>query len=98
MIVVQFKIELRWASFVKNKLSLTSKHVSYIKSKIYNTYVLPVVLYGLECVNWTSTSLKKIKTFQNHMMKFMTNHKLSEHKKSRNKVSVQSATGRENHQ
>lgn len=86
MIVVQFKIELRWAAFVNNKLSLISKHVSYhIKSKIYNTYVLPVVLYGCECANWTSTSLKKIKTFQNHM-RFMTNHKLSEHKISRNKV------------
>ena len=43
-----------------NKAVLTSKRVSYhLKSKIFNTYVIPVVLYGLECVNWTSKSLQR---------------------------------------
>lgn len=45
------------------------------------TYVFPVVLYGLECVNWASISPKKTETFQNYMMRFMANHKLSEHLK-----------------
>ena len=59
---------------------LTSKRVSYhLKSKIFNTYVIPVVLYGLECVNWTSKSLQKLVVLQNHMMRFMTNKRLSDH-------------------
>ena len=39
---------------------------------------MPVVLYGLECVNWTSESLQKLVVFQNHMIRFMTNKRLSD--------------------
>ena len=41
--------------------------------------MLTVVLYGLECVNWTLKSLQKLVVFQNHMMRFMTNKRLSDH-------------------
>ena len=37
---------------------------------------MPVVLYGLERVNWTSESLQKLVVFQNHIMRFMTNKRL----------------------
>ena len=64
-VAVQHRIGLGWAAFEKNKDILTSTRVPYqIKSKIYNTYILPVVLYGLECVNWKITSLHKIETFK----------------------------------
>ena len=45
---------------------------------IFNTYVIPVVLYGLECVNWTSKSLQKLVVLQNHM-RFMKNKRMSDH-------------------
>ena len=52
---VKYRIGLGWAAFEKNKNLLVSKRIPYhIKMKIYNTYVLPLVLYGLECVNWTT--------------------------------------------
>ena len=64
----------------KNKNLLVSKRIPYhIKTKIYNTYVLPVVLYGLECVNWTTKRCGTVEIFQNHIMRFMTNHSLLDH-------------------
>ena len=49
------------------------------KAKIYDTYILPVVLYGLECVNWTAKLCNTTETFQNHIMRWMTNHRLTDH-------------------
>ena len=77
---VQHRIGFGWETFQKHKHILTSDHVPYhIKNKVYNTYILPVVLYGLDCVNWTNTLLSKIETFQNHIMRFMTNNRLTDH-------------------
>ena len=77
---VQHRIGLGWAAFQKNKKILTSKRVPYhIKAKTYKTYILPVVLYGLECVNWTASLCNKIETFQNHIMRIMLNKKLTDH-------------------
>lgn len=79
---VQYRIGLGWAAFEKNKKILTSSRLPIrLKAKILNTYVLPVVLYGLECVNWKSTTMEKITTFQNHMMRFITNKTLLDHVK-----------------
>ena len=80
LVAVQHRIGPGWATLNKNKAVLTSKRISYhLKSKIFNTYVIPVVLYGLECVKWTSKSLQKLVVFQSHMMRFMTNKRLSDH-------------------
>ena len=77
---VQHRIGLGWAAFENNKHILTSTRVPYkIKTKVYNTYILPVLLYGLDCVNWTTTLLKRVETFQNHIMRFMTNKRLTDH-------------------
>ena len=52
LVTVQHRIALGWATFNKYKAVLTSKRVSYhLKSKIFNTHVMPVVRYGLECVD-----------------------------------------------
>ena len=72
-VAVAHRIGLGWAAFEKNKILLKSNRIPvYIKKKIYNTYILPVVMYGLECVNWTSRLCCKIETFQNNMMRIMT--------------------------
>ena len=66
---IKHRIALEWADFGKNKQLLTSKCIPlHIKAKIYNTYILPVVLYGLECVNWTTKFCNTIETLQNHRM------------------------------
>ena len=41
------------------------------------SYMLSI--YGLECVNWTEKLQSSVETFQNHMMRFITNHKLIDH-------------------
>ena len=77
---VKHRIGLGWAAFEKNKTLLTSRRVPQrIKSKIYTIYVLTVILYGLECVNWTTKLLQSAEVFQNHIMRFMTNHRLLDH-------------------
>ncbi len=54
-VAVQHRISLGWAAFQNNKILLTSNRIPpKVKGKIYKTYILPVVLYGLDCVNWTS--------------------------------------------
>ena len=45
-----------------------------IKTKIYSTYVIPVILYGLEFSTWKEKSLYSLEVFQNHIMCFMTSH------------------------
>ena len=77
---VKHRIALGWAAFSRNKQLLTSRRVPlHVKAGIYNTYILPVVTYGLECVNWTTKLCSKIETFQNHIMRCMTNHHLTDH-------------------
>jgi len=65
--VVKHRIGLGW--------DIISKRVPYhIKAKIYKTYILPVVLYGLECVNWTVKLYNKVEIFQNNIMRLMTGY------------------------
>ena len=79
---VKHRIGFGWAAFENNKIMLTSKRIPYrIKSHIYQTYVLSVVLHGLECVNWTVKLERSLETFQNHIMRFMTNKRLLDHVK-----------------
>ena len=74
---IKHRIGLGWDAFNKNKLILTSKLIPYIiKSKVYKTYIVPVVLYGLECSTWKEATLQKLETFQNYVMRFMTSHTL----------------------
>lgn len=83
MVAVQHRIALGWAAFNKNKQVLTSKRVPYqLKSKIFDTYIMPVVLYGLDCVNWTTKSLQNLTVSQNHILDFvrlMTNKRPCDH-------------------
>ena len=51
-----------------------------MKSKkfTYETYILPCVLYAAETISWTPVLLKKMETFQNHLMRWMTGYKLND--------------------
>lgn len=56
---VQNRIGLSWVVFAKNKALPASSHLLFkTKVKVYNAYILPVLLYGLVCINWTVTLLK----------------------------------------
>ena len=76
-VAVQHRTGLGWATLSKNKAVLTSKRISYhLTSKIFNTYVIPFVLYGVE-------SIQKFAVFQNHMVRFMTNKRLCHRRRNR---------------
>ena len=49
-----------------------------VKTRIYETYILPVVLYGLECITWSKKIIQQTEVFQNHVMRFITGHRLIE--------------------
>ncbi len=75
-VALKHRIGLGWAAFAKHETMLKSKRVPiYIKTKIYKTYILPVVLYGLDCITWSNKLCQKVEVFQNHIMRFITGHK-----------------------
>ena len=77
---VEGRINKGWQAFQTKKDLITSKQLSYkTKKDIYETFILPVVLYALETVTWKPQLLQKLITFQNHIMRFMTNSLLIDH-------------------
>jgi len=51
---VKHGIGLAWAAFGKHSSTLMSNRIPVnIKTKIYKIYIIPILLYGLECVTWT---------------------------------------------
>ena len=62
-----------------NSTILKSKRVPIsVKVKVYLIYVIPAVLYCLDCITWTKQLSNRIKIFQNHVMRFITGHRLIE--------------------
>ena len=76
---LKHRIGLGWAAFQKNSTVLKSRRVPLsVKVRVYLIYVLPVVLYGLDCLTWTKKLSDRIEVFQNHIMRFITGHRLIE--------------------
>ena len=76
---LKHRLGLGWAAFQDNSTILKSKRVPIaVKVKVYLIYVLPVVLYGLDCITWTKQLSDRIEVFQNHIMRFITGHRLIE--------------------
>jgi len=74
---LKHRIGLGWAAFQNNSTILKSKRVPiHVKVKVYLVYVLPVVLHGLDCITWTKQLSDRIEVFQNHVMRFITGHRL----------------------
>ena len=76
---LKHRIGLGWAAFQKHSTILKSKRVpTNVKVRTYLLYILPVVLYGLDCVTWNTSLSTQIEVFQNHCMRFITGHRLIE--------------------
>ena len=75
-IAARHRIGLGWAAFGRHEKVLKSSRVPFhIKTKVYLSYILPVVLNGLDCVAWTKKLASKIEVFQNHILRFITGHR-----------------------
>ena len=75
---VKARIALGWAA-VNKKIDVLRSNILSMKNKvrIVETYIYPVVRYGLEAVSWTKTLQSKIQVFQNDLMRLLTgNNKL----------------------
>ena len=78
-IAVKHRVGLAWATFGKHASILKSNRIPlHIKTKIYNIYILPILLYGMECIAWTKNLLQIVEVFQNNIMRLMTGHRLIE--------------------
>ena len=76
---LKHRIGLGWAAFQKHSITLKSKRLPInVKVRTYLLYILPVVLYGLDCITWTEKLSKSIEVFQNNVMRFITGHRLIE--------------------
>ena len=74
---LKHRIGLGWAAFQKHSTVLKSKRVPIpIKVRVYQIYVLSVVLHGLDCISWTKDLLDSIEVFQNHVMRFIIGKRL----------------------
>lgn len=74
---VNHRISKGWAAFGKYRRLLTSKSINIkTKTKVYQTYILTAVMYGMECVTWTEGLLKRMEIFQNKILRAMTNKRL----------------------
>ena len=85
MPALEDRIGKAWGAFEKKKDIITSKHISMkTKRHTYETYILPVVTYATETMTWTKQMMKKIKVFNNHIMRWMCGARL------RDKQSIES--------
>ena len=79
MPALEDRIGKAWGAFEKKKDIMTSRHISMkTKRHTYETYILPVVSYATETMTWTKQMIKKIKVFNNHIMRWMCGAKLSD--------------------
>ena len=77
---VEHHISRGWQAFNKKKSIITHKQLSMkAKRQTIDSYILPSVLYAAETITWTPTLLNKITVFRNHLMRWMSGYKLSDH-------------------
>ena len=77
MPALEDRIGKAWGAFENKKDIMTSRHISMkTKRHTYETYILPVVSYATETMTWTKQMFKKIKVFNNHIMRWMCGAKL----------------------
>jgi hypothetical protein len=74
---VEDRIGKGWGAFQKVVSIIADKHTSMItKRKTVETYVLPTIMYASETITWKPLLVKKMETFLNHMMRWMTGKRL----------------------
>ena len=80
---VEARIGKAWGAFDKKKAILTDSRLPVkTKSTVYEDYIFPVVMHTSETIVWTKKNLYKMEVFQNHIMRWITGHRL------RDKVSI----------
>ena len=73
------RIGKAWGAFEKKKYIITDKRLPVSrKVTVYEDYILPVVLYASETIVWTKKNLSKMEVFQNHIMRWITGHRLQD--------------------
>ena len=78
-VAVEHRIARGWQAFQKKKSIITHKRLSMkAKRQTIDSYIYPSVLYGAETITWTPILLNKISVFQNHLMRWMSGHKLND--------------------
>ena len=76
---VEHRIAKGWQAFQKKKSIITHKRLSMkAKRQTINSFIFPTVLYAAETITWNQPLLKKISTFQNHLMRWMSGYKLND--------------------
>ena len=71
---VKNRICLGWAAFNQKRKLLTSRKTSMnVKRQVIESYIYPVVSYGLECATWTKDLTQKIVVFTNDLMRKIYN-------------------------
>ncbi len=76
---VQHRIAKGWQIFQDKKTIITHRRLPMESKRLtYETYILPSVLYAAETITWSPALLKKMATFQNHIMRWMTGHRLND--------------------
>ena len=76
---VEHRIAKGWQAFQKKKSIITHKRLSMkAKRQTINSFIFPTVLYAAETITWNKPLLKKISTFQNHLMRWMSGYKLND--------------------
>ena len=51
---------------------MKNKNISRnVKKRVVETYIYPVITYGLDAVTWTKDNIRKIETLQNNLMRAM---------------------------
>lgn len=74
------RIAKGWAAVNKNEILLKSNRIPInIKTKIYKTFIMPIVLYGCECITWNKNLLRKMEVFQNKILRIITNVNIKDH-------------------
>ena len=76
---VEHRIARGWQAFQKKKTIIAHKRLSMkAKRQTIDSYIFPSVLYATETITWTQTLLNKISVFQNHLMRWMSGHRLND--------------------
>ena len=74
---VSCRIGKAWGAFDKKSTILKDKRISVRRKRyVYESYIMPVALFACETVVWTAQRLQMMEVFQNHVMRWITGHRL----------------------
>ena len=76
---VKSRVSRAWQAFNSHKNMIKSKAISMeTKRQIVETYIIPAALYATETIAWTTPLMNKMKVMSNHLMRWMSDTRLSD--------------------